>query len=192
MYIDLLCFGLSPYVVVVVARARERMGGGGKVSTGHGFSQMHWMRLCSSAAAEAAKRRNDDDTNDMMEEEKSVHADFPLNGLAASVDPLTNVVTMPQLRKHRGGSSSGEESDVWMAVRGKVYNVSPYMKYHPGGVDQLMRGAGMDATKLFEKYHRWVNIDFMLEKCLVRCIFHSFCCRKRERIGVTHITRVTH
>ena len=23
--------------------------------------------------------------------------------------------------------------DSWMAVRGKVYNVSPYLRYHPGG-----------------------------------------------------------
>ena len=27
-----------------------------------------------------------------------------------------------------------------------------------------MRGAGMDATQLFDDYHRWVNYDAMLEK----------------------------
>jgi cytochrome-b5 reductase len=33
----------------------------------------------------------------------------------------------------------------------KVYNVTPYMKYHPGGVDELMKGAGMNATDLFNQ-----------------------------------------
>lgn len=30
-----------------------------------------------------------------------------------------------------------------------------------------MKGAGLDATSLFNKYHAWVNADFMLDKCLV-------------------------
>jgi cytochrome b involved in lipid metabolism len=31
----------------------------------------------------------------------------------------------------------------------RVYNITPYLKYHPGGVDLIMKGAGMDATQLF-------------------------------------------
>jgi hypothetical protein len=27
--------------------------------------------------------------------------------------------------------------------------------------------AGKDGTKLFDKYHSWVNIDFIMEKCLI-------------------------
>lgn len=57
--------------------------------------------------------------------------------------------------------------DCWMAVRGKVYNVTRYLEYHPGGADQLMRGAGKDATNLFDEYHAWVNIDKLLAKCYV-------------------------
>lgn len=30
--------------------------------------------------------------------------------------------------------------DCWMAVRGKVYNVTRYLEFHPGGAEQLMRG----------------------------------------------------
>ena len=54
-----------------------------------------------------------------------------------------------------------------MAVRGKVYNVTHFLEFHPGGPEELMRGAGKDATLLFDKYHRWVNVDSMLDKCLV-------------------------
>eukprot|EP00731_Ephydatia_muelleri_P023135 Em0015g718a len=40
-----------------------------------------------------------------------------------------------------------------VAVRGKVYDVSSFVSRHPGGVDQIMLGAGRDITQLFESYH---------------------------------------
>ncbi|KAJ3054966.1 hypothetical protein HK097_000191 [Rhizophlyctis rosea] len=58
-------------------------------------------------------------------------------------------------------------NDVWMAIQGKVYNVTSYLKFHPGGAGQLMRGAGKDATDLFLTVHAWVNVDALLDKCLV-------------------------
>ena len=30
-----------------------------------------------------------------------------------------------------------------------------------------MQVAGKDGTKLFDKFHAWVNVDFIMEKCLV-------------------------
>lgn len=41
--------------------------------------------------------------------------------------------------------------DIWIAVRGKVYNVTAYIPFHPGGLDELMRAAGIDATTLFDQ-----------------------------------------
>jgi hypothetical protein len=49
----------------------------------------------------------------------------------------------------------------------QVYNMSPYLRFHPGGADILMKAAGKDGTALFLKYHPWVNIDALMEKCLV-------------------------
>lgn len=54
-----------------------------------------------------------------------------------------------------------------MAVRGKVYNVTRYLDYHPGGAAELMKGAGKDATSLFDEAHAYVNIDQLLAKCFV-------------------------
>ncbi|EGF79627.1 hypothetical protein BATDEDRAFT_35179 [Batrachochytrium dendrobatidis JAM81] len=54
------------------------------------------------------------------------------------------------------------KTDMWMSFRGKVYNVTPYVSFHPGGSAQLMRGAGKDITELFLKIHPWVNIDMPL------------------------------
>lgn len=70
-------------------------------------------------------------------------------------------VSAEELKRHN------TEQDAWTAIRGKVYNLSPYLKYHPGGVKELMRVAGRDGTKLFTYTHAWVNAEHMLGKCLV-------------------------
>lgn len=70
-------------------------------------------------------------------------------------------VTMEEVAKHN------TVEDGWTVVKGKVYNLSPYMKYHPGGADILKIALGKDCTKLFNKYHAWVNIEMLLEKCKV-------------------------
>lgn len=69
--------------------------------------------------------------------------------------------TLAELRQH------DTQGDAWMAVRGVVYDVTPYLEYHPGGIKIMMAGVGRDATKLFEKYHAWVNPEFMLERCAI-------------------------
>jgi len=80
-----------------------------------------------------------------------------IQGFSGRIKP----VTTEELSKHCS------VDDCWIAIRGRVYNVSSYMEYHPGGLDELMRGAGKDATTLFDEVHKWVNFDSMLAKCLV-------------------------
>ncbi|XP_068793771.1 cytochrome b5 reductase 4 isoform X2 [Struthio camelus] len=70
-------------------------------------------------------------------------------------------VTEDELAKHN------KKEDCWICIRGLVYNVTPYMEYHPGGEDELMKAAGMDGTDLFDQVHRWVNYESMLKECLV-------------------------
>ena len=38
-----------------------------------------------------------------------------------------------------------------------VFNVTHYMDYHPGGWDELVRGAGRDATDMFNEIHRYIR-----------------------------------
>ena len=35
----------------------------------------------------------------------------------------------------------------------QVYNVSSFTAEHPGGLEQIMLGAGRDITHVFESYH---------------------------------------
>lgn len=92
---------------------------------------------------------------------------------------MTSLARIPpsELRLHN------KRDDAWAAFNGKVYNITPYLNFHPGGEKELMRVAGRDGTKLFcTSYatpaysvltvvialtHAWVNVDFMLDACLV-------------------------
>ncbi|KAM0052349.1 putative cytochrome-b5 reductase [Helianthus debilis subsp. tardiflorus] len=71
------------------------------------------------------------------------------------------LISLSEVKQHN------TEDSMWTVFKGCVYNVTPYTKFHPGGVDMLMKAVGKDCTALFNKYHAWVNAEFMLEKCLV-------------------------
>jgi cytochrome b involved in lipid metabolism len=68
---------------------------------------------------------------------------------------------MDEVKKHRG------VDDCWTTINGKVFNITPYVDFHPGGRDEIMKCAGKDGTTLFNKYHSWVNVDRMLENCWI-------------------------
>ena len=90
-------------------------------------------------------------------------------------------ITPSMLKEHN------KKDDAWSAFNGKVYNITWYLSYHPGGEKELLRVAGRDGTKLFCEFtryhvrttgllcsmsvlaltHGWVNVDYMLDECLV-------------------------
>lgn len=70
-------------------------------------------------------------------------------------------IEMAEVKLHRTAD------DAWIVLSGKVYNMTHYLKFHPGGEEILLKVAGKDGTTLFQKYHPWVNADALLEKCFV-------------------------
>uniref|UniRef100_A0A8C7EGH3 Cytochrome b5 heme-binding domain-containing protein n=1 Tax=Nothoprocta perdicaria TaxID=30464 RepID=A0A8C7EGH3_NOTPE len=62
-------------------------------------------------------------------------------------------VTEEELAKH------SSKEDCWICIRGFVYNVTPYMEYHPGGEEELMKAAGTDGTDLFDQVRTTVSPD---------------------------------
>ncbi|KIN02356.1 hypothetical protein OIDMADRAFT_41460 [Oidiodendron maius Zn] len=84
-----------------------------------------------------------------------------LNGLP----PGTPYLKVPPslLRKYTGRKGK----DAWTVLGGKVYNITPYLPFHPGGEPELLRAAGRDGSRLFGEVHPWVNWEGMLEGCLV-------------------------
>lgn len=92
-------------------------------------------------------------------------------------------MTLSELKEHR------TRDDAWSVFNGKVYNITAYLPYHPGGEKEMMRVAGRDGTKLFSasstpvnllrlstlttngypavSTHAWVNADYMLDGCMI-------------------------
>jgi cytochrome b involved in lipid metabolism len=58
-------------------------------------------------------------------------------------------VTPSELKKHN------TPEDAWSTFYGKVYNITPYLRFHPGGESELMRVAGRDGTRLFGEFVTW-------------------------------------
>ncbi|KAK4124262.1 hypothetical protein N657DRAFT_644474 [Parathielavia appendiculata] len=98
----------------------------------------------------------------------------PLDWARLSTNPTTDLrglppgtpylrVTPSMLRKMTGRRGK----DAWTVLGGRVYNITPYLAFHPGGEPELLRGAGRDGTKLFGEVHPWVNYEGMLAACLV-------------------------
>lgn len=125
-----------------------------KVTLEPGHSPLDWARLCRTAPPEVLRG-----------------PDIPLELLRVTPSMLAK---HGRPRKPRGRDKSIVDSDeaepvetVWMALEGKVYNITAYIPFHPGGEGELLRCAGKDGTSLFMKTHSWVNIDGMLKGCLV-------------------------
>lgn len=102
-----------------------------------GYSQLHWSRLIS---------KEDDLTEGV--------------GVADPDDADCPTWTMAEVRRHN------TRDDAWMVLRGRVFNVTRYLRYHPGSVEEIMRAAGDDATVLYDEIHPWVSAD-ILEPCCV-------------------------
>eukprot|EP00877_Chromochloris_zofingiensis_P004586 jgi/Chrzof1/14128/Cz08g26040.t1 len=73
-----------------------------------------------------------------------------------------NAAATGGLDKSAGATISWEElqqhndfpRDVWIAIDGQCYDVSTWIKHHPGGELVLRHSAGNDATEAFLAFHR--------------------------------------
>ncbi|CAI1633952.1 hypothetical protein SEUBUCD646_0M02120 [Saccharomyces eubayanus] len=77
---------------------------------------------------------------------------------------------MPPLRINReivNRHCQGED-EFWCVINGKVYDISGYLKFHPGGPKILLRHRDSDdLITLFNKYHQWVNYEKLLQVCFI-------------------------
>lgn len=88
----------------------------------------------------------------------------PKNKLRGEGLPSGLLRVTPSILKEQHGRKG---RDAWTSYQGKVYNISPYAPYHPGGRGELLRGAGKDSAQLFQEIHPWVNWEGILSECLV-------------------------
>ena len=112
---------LAPSISTLPPKNRPRQ----KVILQPGHSPLDWARLKSSGT-------------DLRVRHLSYKFNFKLTGT-----PYLLRVPPSELKRHR------RRNDAWMAINGKVYNVTSYLPFHPGGEKEMMRGVGRDGTKLF-------------------------------------------
>ncbi|KAI5808684.1 hypothetical protein DFH27DRAFT_607017 [Peziza echinospora] len=123
-----------------------------KVILEPGHSPLDWARLCRTSPPEELRGPNLPPT--LLRVTPSMLAKY---GRPARKSKRSVEVADPKAPKEM----------VWMALEGKVYNITAYIPFHPGGEGELLRCAGKDGTDLFMKTHSWVNVDGMLGGCLV-------------------------
>ncbi|KAL7667512.1 hypothetical protein ACOME3_010669 [Neoechinorhynchus agilis] len=76
--------------------------------------------------------------------------------LCSSMQIKSNIqrsITTSELAEHN------KSDNAWTCLCGEVYNISEYLEYHPGGKEELMKAAGIDATNLFNQTHRNVFLE---------------------------------
>ena len=76
---------------------------------------------------------------------------------------------VPQLRTYSPIEVSlhNQEHDCWIIVHQKIYNITPFLDYHPGGRDILLKYAGQDATHAFRKF--FSVVDRILVSLMTYC-----------------------
>ncbi|VWU48363.1 cytochrome b5-like heme/steroid binding protein, putative [Hepatocystis sp. ex Piliocolobus tephrosceles] len=67
------------------------------------------------------------------------------------------IFTREEVKKHN------TYEDAWVIYENKVYNITHYFKYHPGGEDVLLEYAGQDITMKVAEQHSYVNVKLILE-----------------------------
>ncbi|KAL1582537.1 hypothetical protein WHR41_08690 [Cladosporium halotolerans] len=95
----------------------------------------------------------------------------PMDWAALSRDPKANLAGVPGLQRVTPSQlktmTGRKGKPAWSSYMGKVYNITPYLPFHPGGEPELMKAAGRDGGKLFMEVHPWVNWEGMLGSCVV-------------------------
>ncbi|RSH90017.1 Cytochrome b2, mitochondrial precursor [Saitozyma podzolica] len=107
------------------------------------------VRLDSPAEADASKRRGGQpdsltglESRDMMFQLQT--NDSPGDSAGRQAE---SYITMEEVARHN------LSQDAWVVVDGKVYDVTDFHKFHPGGSGIIVGNAGRDVTELFRPVH---------------------------------------
>ena len=60
-------------------------------------------------------------------------------------------ITAEELKIHNKSGDGGKvKDDIWVLVKGKVYDLSSFYRKHPGGPDLIEEWAGKDGSQVFK------------------------------------------
>jgi len=93
----------------------------------------------------------DDDRDDVRERNGRGHATTtppvipPTPPVATTTPPVNNQITLTASVV----ATHNTQSSCWMTIGNNVYNVTPYIPFHPGGVQEIVSLCGANATTAF-------------------------------------------
>ena len=96
-----------------------------------------------------------------LRRERALRASPRVRASPPAVTPPPTAASLPlisraELSKHRSRTSA------WVAVRGRVYDVTAFLPRHPGGINSLLQSCGGDGTAAFSSAHSWVQLHTAL------------------------------
>jgi len=65
-----------------------------------------------------------------------------------------NIISKYEVSQHN------TQNDLWMIIKGNVYDITKYVKSHPGGVRALVKFAGKDGTENVQ-YHSSAMLEIL-------------------------------
>ena len=74
---------------------------------------------------------------------------------------MSKQITAEELKKHN------KADDCWLAINGKVYDVTSFLPDHPGGKKAPLLVSGADATEEFEMLHKAEVLDKYAKDLLI-------------------------
>ncbi|KAF6833447.1 mitochondrial cytochrome [Colletotrichum plurivorum] len=80
---------------------------------------------------------------------------------------MSRILTAADVQKHQTPKSC------WIALHGKVYDITAFLATHPGGKAVLLKNAGKDATDAFDSFHPIEIIDEYLQLDQVLGVFEA-------------------
>lgn len=68
--------------------------------------------------------------------------------VSLDTQPNKQVVTVANVKKH-----NSLKTGVWVVLNGHVYDLTQFLTVHPGGAKIILKYAGKDASKIFNRFH---------------------------------------
>ena len=86
---------------------------------------------------------------------------WPLARSATKMKEGLQTFSLDEVKQHN------KDGDMWIILSSKVYNVSNWIRRHPGGELAIKNFAGMDCTEQFVTFHNQEQVDKILPTFLV-------------------------
>jgi len=67
----------------------------------------------------------------------------------ANVIPKNNTISTTPSYTLAEMSQHNNETSCWTVIDGKIYDITSYIYSHPAGVNKILQGCGVDATRMY-------------------------------------------